>query len=212
MNASRPARAAFLDRDGVINVDHGYVCRPEDFDWTPGVVEALGRLQRAGFALVVVTNQSGIARGYYTEAQYRALADWMAAALEREGVHLSAQYHCPHLADAPLAQWRSRCNCRKPAPGMILRALADLRLDAAASWIFGDKPHDLQAGWAAGLGQGVLLRDPASGAAAIPPEAAPPPGARAWRHLSLAEAVAARWAELTAPPVCDHDPAANRAE
>lgn len=200
MTTPRARRAAFLDRDGVINIDHGYVHRPEDFDWVPGTVDAMRRLQQAGYALVVVTNQAGIARGYYTEDQYRALATWMAATLEHQGVHLTAQYHCPHLPEAPLAQWRMRCDCRKPAPGMIRRALAEWQLDGASSWLFGDKPSDLAAGWAAGLGQGVLIDGVTGvGASEWPADALPPPGARVWRCASLAEAVQVCWAELSAP-------------
>lgn len=185
--------AAFLDRDGVLNVDHGYVHRPEDFDWMPGVVTALRALQEAGHALVVVTNQSGIARGYYTEAQYWQLADWITTTLADQGVHLAGQYHCPHLPDAPVAAYARACDCRKPGPGMLTRACRELGLDPAASWIFGDKPGDLQAGWAAGLRRGVLLGEDAVGpdGPRLAAACTTPPGAWMARHRSLAEAVAA---------------------
>ena len=99
-------RAVFLDRDGVLNQDRGYVSRPEDFEWMPGTMHALRALRRAGWALVVVTNQSGIARGLYGPAEYENLTAWMHSELARHGITLDAVYHCPHLPDAPLAAWR----------------------------------------------------------------------------------------------------------
>ena len=99
-------RAVFLDRDGVLNQDRGYVSRPEDFEWMPGTMHALRALQRAGWALVVVTNQSGIARGLYGPAEYENLTAWMHSELARHGIALDGVYHCPHLPDAPLAAWR----------------------------------------------------------------------------------------------------------
>ncbi len=146
-------RAAFVDRDGVLNEDHGYVGRIEDFHWLPGAIDALHRLQQAGFALVVITNQSGIARGLYREADFERLCDHMRSELAARGVRLAAIEHCPHLPDAPLAAYRRLCDCRKPAPGMILRAARRLELDLAASWLFGDKPIDIAAGRAAGVGR-----------------------------------------------------------
>ena len=98
--------AVFLDRDGVLNQDRGHVSRPEDFEWLPGTMHALRALQRAGWALVVVTNQSGIARGLYGPAEYENLTAWMHSELARHGIALDGVYHCPHLPDAPLAAWR----------------------------------------------------------------------------------------------------------
>ena len=152
-------RAALLDRDGVLNVDHGYVGRIADFEWLPGVPAALAQLQQAGYALVVVTNQSGIARGYYSEADFAALSAHMRAELAAQGVTLDAVYHCPHLPQAELAAYRQDCGCRKPRPGMITRAAAELGLDLAASCLFGDKPSDIQAGRAAGVGRCWLITD-----------------------------------------------------
>lgn len=157
---SRPLRrAALLDRDGVLNVDHGYVGRIADFEWLPGVPAALAQLQQAGYALVVITNQSGIARGYYSEADFAALTAHMRAELAAQGVTLDAVYHCPHLPQAELAAYRQDCDCRKPRPGMITRAAAELGLDLAASCLFGDKPGDIQAGRAAGVGRCWLIAD-----------------------------------------------------
>jgi D-glycero-D-manno-heptose 1,7-bisphosphate phosphatase len=146
-------RAAFIDRDGVLNEDHGYVSRAEDFHWLPGAIGALARLQAAGYALVVVTNQSGIARGYYTEADFRRLTAHMRTELAAAGVALAAVQFCPHLPDAELPAYRIDCNCRKPRPGMILQAAQALGLDLPASCLFGDKPGDIRAGRAAGVGR-----------------------------------------------------------
>lgn len=163
---SGPRKAAFLDRDGVLNEDHGYVYRREDFQWRPGVVEALSRLQAAGYALVVVTNQSGIARGYYTEADFQALTDHMRAELRAQGVELAAVMHCPHLPEASVPAFRMDCDCRKPRPGMILEAARRLGLNLAASCLFGDKSSDIAAGRAAGVGCCWLIgdNDPPAGA------------------------------------------------
>ena len=159
MNAALPTprRAAFLDRDGVINLDHGYVFRQQDFEFVPGTLAAARRLHEAGWALVVVTNQSGIGRGLYTEADYRALDAWMRAEFAAAGAPLAATYFCPHHPRDALGVYRRECDCRKPGPGMLLAAARDLNLDLAASAMFGDKPSDLQAARAAGVPWRILL-------------------------------------------------------
>ena len=150
-------RAAFLDRDGVINEDRGYVHRWEDFAFVAGAVDGMRRLQAAGFALVVVTNQSGIARGYYDEAALDRLHASLRASLAAQGIDLAAIEYCPHLPQAEVARYALECDCRKPAPGMILRAARALDLDLAHSLLFGDKPSDIEAGRRAGVGRCVLL-------------------------------------------------------
>ncbi len=150
-------RAAFLDRDGVINIDHGYVWRIEDFEFVPGVREAAAELARLGYAIVVITNQAGIARGMYTEADFFTLTQWMRERFAEAGVTLAGVYYCPHHPTEGVGAWRVVCNCRKPAPGMLLAASRDLGLDLGNSVIFGDKCDDMRAGRSAGVGLRVFL-------------------------------------------------------
>jgi D-glycero-D-manno-heptose 1,7-bisphosphate phosphatase len=158
-------RAVFLDRDGVINVDHGYVHKVEHFRFVPGSDVALARLQAAGWRLVVVTNQSGLARGLYSTDDYERFTAHLQQQLGAAGVRLDAVLHCPHLPDAAVDAYRLACNCRKPGPGLLLQAARELSLDLAASVIVGDRLSDVQAGRAAGVGHCVLVR---SGVALTP--------------------------------------------
>jgi D,D-heptose 1,7-bisphosphate phosphatase len=153
-----PEKAAFIDRDGVINQERAYVHEPEDFVLIEGALEALRGLQEAGFRLVVITNQSGIARGLYSEEDYRRLVQHMRAQLLAAGVELDAVEHCPHLPDAPLERYRLDCDCRKPRSGMIRRAIAALDVDASASILVGDRYTDILAGRDAGVGRCFLVR------------------------------------------------------
>ena len=150
-------RAAFLDRDGVINIDHAYVCRIEDFDFIPGVLEAARMLHDAGLDLIIVTNQSGIGRGYYTVEDFRRLDAAVRAVFAEHGAPITDVYFCPHHPSKALDPWRCVCDCRKPAPGMILRAAREHDIDLAHSIMFGDKPSDMQAAAAAGVGTRVQL-------------------------------------------------------
>ena len=145
---SLPSRkAVFLDRDGTLNVNFGYVHRRQDWEWIDGAIKALKSLQSAGFELVIVTNQAGIARGYYQPADVEALHDWMRAELAAHGVTLTGIYYCPHHPD--FGETR-HCNCRKPQAGMLVQAAQDLRLDLEQSWIIGDRLTDAAAGLKAG--------------------------------------------------------------
>ena len=144
--------AVFLDRDGVINVDHGYVSTWERFEFLPGVPDALRAFQDAGYLLIVVSNQSGIGRGYYCEADVESLNQAVAQHLgSTVGVTLSEFYHCPHHPTEAEGEFRRQCDCRKPAPGMIRQAVLDHGIDLKTSLLVGDKDSDIEAGRAAGV-------------------------------------------------------------
>jgi D-glycero-D-manno-heptose 1,7-bisphosphate phosphatase len=150
-------KALFLDRDGVVNLDSGYVHRIEDFRFTPGIFELCQAAQQRGYAIIIVTNQSGIARGLYGGAEYRRLTDWMRAAFAEAGVEIAAIYQCPYHPTQGLPQWRRAHPWRKPEPGMILDAARALALDLGKSVLIGDKPADMAAARAAGVGTAILL-------------------------------------------------------
>ena len=149
--------AIFLDRDGVINVDTGYVYEVDDFVFIEGVIEALLKLKQKGYLLVVVTNQSGIARGYFTEEQFMNLTEWMDWSLADRGIDLDGIYFCPHHPSEGDDKYRKSCACRKPGPEMILDAAKHLNIDLAASYMVGDKPSDIKAAINAGVGHKVMV-------------------------------------------------------
>ena len=155
---SPPLRPAlFLDRDGVLNEDHGYVFRWEDFRWIEGAREAVAAFNRAGWLVIVVTNQSGVGRGFYSEDDVHALHAHMAEDLAEVGGRIDAFYHAPQHPDAALDAYRHPDPPdRKPNPGMILRALSEWPIDREASLLVGDKPSDLEAALRAGI-RGVLF-------------------------------------------------------
>ena len=154
--AAKPA-AVIFDRDGVLNVDHGYVGQVERLDWTPGARRAVARLNAQGTLVIVATNQSGVARGYFDMAAVEAVHAALRADLAAEGGHLDAIYVCPFHEDAVVDAWRAANHPdRKPNPGMILRALADHGLAPADVLLVGDKPGDLEAARRAGV-RGVLF-------------------------------------------------------
>ena len=159
MPESPPLKPAlFLDRDGVLNEDKGYVHRWEDFRWIPGAREAVAAFNRAGWLVIVVTNQSGVGRGFYSEADMHGLHARMAQDLAEVGGRIDAFYHAPHHPEAPLDAYRHPDPPdRKPNPGMILRALSEWPIDKAASLLVGDKPSDLEAALRAGI-RGVLFK------------------------------------------------------
>ena len=155
-------KALILDRDGVINVDTSYVHRPEDFVFCDGVFAACRRARELGYVLVIATNQSGIGRGYFTEAEFARLTEWMLAELRQQGVTVEKVYHDPTHPTEAHSAYRRHSADRKPAPGMLLRARGDLDLDLAASALVGDSEHDVAAARAAGLGTVIRVGDPAS--------------------------------------------------
>lgn len=136
-------KAIFLDRDGTINVEKHYLYKIEDFEFIPGALEGLEMLQDAGYLLIVITNQSGIGRGFYTEKDLKLLNDWMICTLKGKGINLTAVYYCPHLPDAPLAKYRKECDCRKPKLGLFEQAISDYGIDLNESYAIGDKIRDL---------------------------------------------------------------------
>lgn len=150
-------RAVFLDRDGTINKEKEYLHRVEDFEFIPGAPEAIRLLNSAGFLVIVVTNQSGIGRGYYGEDAVRSLHRFMDRELARHGARVDAYYFCPHHPDRGIGEYRRECGCRKPLPGMLLKAADDFTIDMNASFIIGDKMADLEAGIAAGC-RPILVR------------------------------------------------------
>ncbi len=143
-------RAVFLDRDGTICRDLNYLSDPDRVELLAGAAPALRRLQAEGFLLIVVTNQSGIARGYLTESTLAGIHDRLRAVLNDHGVRITAFYYCPHLPDGILPEFRQTCSCRKPEPGLLLQAAREHGVDLDRSFMVGDKPSDIQAGKRAG--------------------------------------------------------------
>lgn len=152
-------KVLFLDRDGVININFGYVHTPAKTEWLEGIFDFCRAAVTAGFSLVVVTNQAGIARGLYTEEQFIGYTRWMLEQFEEQGIHILRVYYCPHHPSAGLGEYAVSCGCRKPLPGMILAAARDLDIDLASSAMIGDKMSDMQAAQAAGVGTRILLSD-----------------------------------------------------
>ncbi len=150
-------KAAFLDRDGVINIDHAYVHRPEEFQFIDGALLACRELVKAGFALIVVTNQSGIGRGYYSEADFEHLCQWMKERFAEAQAPITAIYYCPHHPTKALGSYRVDCTCRKPAPGMLLKAQTDYDIDMSQSLMIGDKSSDMAAALAAHVKTRILV-------------------------------------------------------
>jgi D-glycero-D-manno-heptose 1,7-bisphosphate phosphatase len=160
-------KAAFLDRDGVINrdKDKGYIFRRQDFEFIDGVFAACRRLNELGYKIIVVTNQSGIGRGYFTDQQFQTLNRWMLQRFVEEAAPLTGVYYCPYHSEGK-GEYRRDSPYRKPGPQMLLDAAADHGLDMAASFMAGDKLIDIQAGKAASVGRCYFIR----GKEELPPE------------------------------------------
>ena len=150
--------ALFLDRDGVINVEKNYVYRIEDFEFIDGIFELCKTAQDMGYAIVVITNQAGIGRGYYTEADFHRLNEWMISQFQQRGIHIDGVYFCPFHPTGGVGEYKRESYDRKPNPGMLLRAKAELNINIEQSIFIGDKESDIQAADAAGIPNKLLLR------------------------------------------------------
>jgi D,D-heptose 1,7-bisphosphate phosphatase len=155
VNDLRPA--AFLDRDGTLNEEAGYVDRLERLVLFPFAIDAIRLLKRAGYLVVVMTNQAGVALGLYDEAFVHATADFLQAQAERGGTRIDGHYYCPHSPDAAVEAYRTECECRKPKPGMAYQAARELGIDLARSVVIGDRWRDLSVATHVG-GRGILVR------------------------------------------------------
>lgn len=150
------AKAVFLDRDGVLNVDVDYLYKIDDFQWVDEAPEALVYLVKQGYQLFVVTNQSGIARGYYTVDDMQKLHTYMQQELQKYGVQIEKFYYCPHHKEGKVTEYAIECDCRKPKPGMLLQAMEEYAIDKEQSFLIGDSKRDIEAAQAAGI-QGYLF-------------------------------------------------------
>lgn len=143
--------AAFLDRDGVLNVDRGYTHKPDELEWIAGAPEAVRLLNESGYYVFVITNQSGIARGYYDETAVRTFHAHMQQALATKGAHIDGFYYCPHHPDGTVKRFAVRCHCRKPSPGMLEEAASEWPIELKRSFLIGDKDDDMAAAAAFGI-------------------------------------------------------------
>ena len=147
---SKKQAATFLDRDGTINLDKGYFYRPEEFEFEAGSIEGIRLLNQAGYKVFVISNQSGIGRGHFSEEQLEELHIWLMAELAKHGAHIDGFYYCPHHAEFGIGQYKMACECRKPSPGLLLKAANDWNIDLEQSYMVGDHNSDVEAGRAAG--------------------------------------------------------------
>lgn len=150
--------AVFLDRDGTINIEKNYLYRREDFQYIDGATKALHHLSRIGFTLIIISNQSGIARGFYTEEDYCKLNDWMIEDLKSRGIMIAGTYYCPHHPDSKIKKYRVYCDCRKPEIGLFQQAMLEHDIDVKSSFAVGDKLRDLSICKEYPI-QGILLGD-----------------------------------------------------
>lgn len=150
-------KAVFFDRDGVINEDYGYVGSIEQFEFIDGVFSALNELKKQGFLLILVTNQSGIARGMYTESDFCRVTSYMQQVLRLHGCGFNGVYYCPHHPEAQIPAYRVDCDCRKPKPGMYKRAISDFNISPADSYAVGDHARDLIGAAEAGVKNCILV-------------------------------------------------------
>ena len=158
-DAPQPRKALFLDRDGIVNVDHNYVHAAQDTEWLPGIFDLAKAAHAAGLLLVVVTNQAGIARGFYDEQTFLAYTAWVHREFSARGAPLLATFFCPHHPLEGTGGYLRECDCRKPAPGMILAAAQAFAINLPRSMLIGDNPSDIAAAVAAGVGRTALVAE-----------------------------------------------------
>ena len=151
------SKALFLDRDGIINLDHGYVFQKENFDFVEGIFELCRLAADKGYEIIVITNQAGIARGYYQIADFETLTQWMKLEFKHKGIYIKDVFYCPHHPTKGNNEYRMECQCRKPKPGMILSAQEKHGIDLKQSIFIGDKVSDMQAAEAAGIHNRILV-------------------------------------------------------
>lgn len=157
IKGKRMNKAIFLDRDGTLNIDYGYVHEIDNFKFIDGAIDVLRELKKMGYMLVLVTNQSGIARGYFSEEQFLQLTEWMDWSLAEQDVDLDGIYYCPHHPEGK-GEYKEECDCRKPKSGMLLQAIKELKIDPTQSIMVGDKVEDIKAGIGAKVKMNVLVR------------------------------------------------------
>lgn len=144
-------KAVFFDRDGTLNEEVHYLHKIEDFKWIEGAIDAIKYCNDNGYLAIVITNQSGVARGYYPESDIMKLYDWMNADLAKHGAHLDGVYYCPHHPTGKVKEYAIDCNCRKPKPGMLFKAQKDHNIDLKSSYLIGDGVRDVECAEAAGV-------------------------------------------------------------
>ena len=154
-------KALFLDRDGVVNVEKNYLYKIDDFELMDGILDVCRHYEAQGYLIIIVTNQSGISRGYYTQEDFKHLSEWMMQYFKSLGITLTQIYHCPHHESID-----GNCDCRKPQPGMFLDAQRDFDIDMASSVMIGDNERDIEAAIRAGVTTNILLSSEAHESAA----------------------------------------------
>lgn len=151
-------KAIFLDRDGTINEEINYLYKTRDFNFISGAIDAIKIFQKLGYIILVITNQAGVARGYYKEADIKGLHHYIDKLLKKENIYIDAYYYCPHHPEGTIEKYKKECNCRKPKIGMIEQAVKDFNIDLHKSIIVGDKEIDVKTGKNAGIGVSILVR------------------------------------------------------
>lgn len=152
-------KALFLDRDGIINIDHGYVYEVSAFEFVDGIFELCRQAQNKGYDIFIVTNQSGIARGYYSIDDFNELTTWMLTQFEAQQIHIKDVYYCPHHPNKGSNKYKIECLCRKPAPGMMIRAAEQYDIDLSKSILIGDNITDMEAAQNSGIETRILVKD-----------------------------------------------------